>query len=257
MNQLWREFLRFYAKQSNRGAMRTGDGVEAAWVNSLLAVNNGTYLTRPVADAADLRARCREAAADAGPFGLPWIFFVYEPLLPLEVLHQVDELLSAEGFHREGALLEMSAGTLLAPARPLPVVELRRTTDAAEARVALDINVHAYEMPPMLTDSVIEANAYFTNPSQEFGYVAYADGVPVSTASVLVINDWMYVDLVATEPEHRQKGYAEAVMRHALAQASKATGVTKTALDASAMGRPLYEQMGYQQASAWRFYMQT
>jgi hypothetical protein len=37
-------------------------------------------------------------------------------------------------------------------------------------------------------------------------------------------------------------------MRHALQQAAAATGVTRTSLDASDAGTPLYAQMGYKES---------
>ncbi|MBM3764667.1 MAG: GNAT family N-acetyltransferase [Acidobacteria bacterium] len=105
--------------------------------------------------------------------------------------------------------------------------------------------MRAYGMPEIVTESVMETDAYFSRPDNEFGYVAYDGDVAVSTATVIAIDGWLYVALVATDPAHRQKGYAEAVMRHALSVASIELGITRTALDASAMGAPVYERMGY------------
>ena len=61
--------------------------------------------------------------------------------------------------------------------------------------------------------------------------------------------------LVATDPDPRQKGYAEAVMRHALSVAASELPLSRTALDASLMGAPLYLQMGYQHTGEmWTMY---
>jgi GNAT superfamily N-acetyltransferase len=111
-------------------------------------------------------------------------------------------------------------------------------------------------MPPFMTDSVVGANAYYKDPRREFGFVAFVDGAPVSTASVIELDGWLYVALVATEPDQRQKGYAEAVMRHALTTAAAELEISRTALDASVMGAPLYLQMGYQHTGeSWSMYM--
>ena len=83
------------------------------------------------------------------------------------------------------------------------------------------------------------------------GFVVYSNEIPVSTATAIDLGDWIYVAAVATEAEHRQKGYAEVAMRAALAAAPK----EPTALDASRTGEPLYAQMGYTQRFRWNFWV--
>jgi ribosomal protein S18 acetylase RimI-like enzyme len=53
------------------------------------------------------------------------------------------------------------------------------------------------------------------------------------------------VGLVATLPELQRRGYAEAVMRHAMAQAQEEAGPKQTVLHATAAGEPLYRAMGF------------
>jgi predicted GNAT family acetyltransferase len=61
--------------------------------------------------------------------------------------------------------------------------------------------------------------------------------------------------MVATAADHRNKGYAEAVMRHSLARASAATGIRRTVLHASPAGAPLYASMGYRPTARFTMYM--
>jgi predicted acetyltransferase len=77
------------------------------------------------------------------------------------------------------------------------------------------------------------------------GVVGLAGDIPVATASVALIDGVAYVALVATNPEHQGKGYAEAVMRRALDESREAWGVTRTVLHATAAGQPVYRRMGY------------
>ncbi len=51
--------------------------------------------------------------------------------------------------------------------------------------------------------------------------------------------------LVATDPVHRRRGYADAAMRRALEVAAAAHGALPTLLHATDAGRPVYERMGY------------
>ena len=59
------------------------------------------------------------------------------------------------------------------------------------------------------------------------------------------INGTVYVALVSTAPQQQGKGYAETVMRHAVAEGQRALGVTRSTLHASLMGHPVYQAMGY------------
>ncbi|MBL8214523.1 MAG: GNAT family N-acetyltransferase [Bryobacterales bacterium] len=252
MNQLWADFVRYAARQSKVGSMRASVGLEAAWVNSTLPFCNGTFLTAAPADAADLVRQLEAAKADAAPHALPWALFTYDP-------HFENLAIPAEsGFARVMGVRVMTAdiARLAAPRRPLPALDFRRVTDDTGARHALDLNMQAYGMPSEMTESVLATGAFFGDPSREFGFVGYANGTPVSTASAVLIDGWLYVALVATMPGHQKNGYAEAVMRHALQQAAKATNVTRTSLDATDAGAPLYAQMGYTETGeTWGMWM--
>jgi hypothetical protein len=76
------------------------------------------------------------------------------------------------------------------------------------------------------------------------GWVALVDGVPASGAVVVRCGDDAGVFLVATAPNLRGRGAAEAVVRHALLHA-RDEGCTTSTLQSSAMGRSVYERIGY------------
>lgn len=256
MNLLWKDYLRFAAEHSAAGAIRRLDGVEAAWVNSLMPFTNAEYLTSPVADEADLRRRLRTAVEDAKPHGLPWALFLYEPFV-----ESVDTERAAGGFGLVKVMgvevMTADIRGLAAPARELPEMEYRRVASLEDAKTALDINMHSYGLPEEMGASALAADAFYGDARREFGYLGLVDGVPVSTAAVIEIGGWLYVALVATEPERRQKGYAEAVMRHALAESARELGITRTSLDATAMGAPVYSRMGYARTGErWTMYAQ-
>lgn len=77
---------------------------------------------------------------------------------------------------------------------------------------------------------------------------------PVSTAITFLINDEFYLGLVATLPDYRNQGYAEAVIRHSLEQAAQRYGKKRTALHATPAGFPVYQRMGYQPTAYFRTY---
>jgi predicted GNAT family acetyltransferase len=61
----------------------------------------------------------------------------------------------------------------------------------------------------------------------------------------LMVDGHRYVVLVATNPAHQRRGYAEAAMRRALEVAATAQGEQPTVLHATDAGRPVYQRMGY------------
>ncbi len=259
MNQLWKSFLEFVAKQSANGSTRVLDGMDAAWAGSALLINNGTYLTSPVQGAEDLERRVAAAAADAAALQMPWALYLYEPWTGMS-REQASEIAARHGVDYFMSVQVMTADVreLKPPARPPPGVSFRRVQSEADARIVLDLNVRAYGMPPEITDSVLATKSYFQDLSREFGYIAFdKDGTPVSTTTVIEIDGWLYVALVATDPDHRQKSYAEAVMRHALESTAAALPhITRTSLDATAMGAPVYTRMGYQSTGeVWSAYI--
>jgi hypothetical protein len=249
----WIRFNEWCARHSKRGQIRDTGGIHAAWSHTLLIVNNLTSPGGPVGNAADLQAHARAALADAAPHGLPWMFGIPEPWLPVS-LEEADDVLREAGFRHLMYMTVMeSNGALAAPLRPLPTdVALRRVETRALGFDALNLNSRAYGMPVAVTDDVLEANVYFSDPEREWAYVAYnRDGLPVSTATAIDLGPCIYIAAVATDAEHRRRGYAELAMRVALAAAPQ----KPTALDASRSGESLYAQMGYCRRFRWNFWV--
>jgi ribosomal protein S18 acetylase RimI-like enzyme len=260
MDLYWAQFLRHVAGAAKEGSIRALEGVEAAWMNAAFFINNGAYLTSPVTDPADFAARLTTARADADQTGLPWAFYAYEPYLG--ALGGGDAEVAAQaGFQAMMGIRVMTGAVdaLRDPVRPAPSdLEFERVLSEAQQAELFGMNLLAYGMPLDLTPAVMEAQGYFQNPAREFGYLARVNGVPVSTATVIELEGLLYVALVATAADQRRKGYAEAVMRHALEQAMAATGVTRSALDATDAGAPIYERMGYEfTGSRWTVYAPT
>ena len=77
------------------------------------------------------------------------------------------------------------------------------------------------------------------------GYVGYAGGEPVSTTAVIHSGDVLGVYNVATLPAYQRRGYGEALMRHALADAQKRHGTRRVILQSTPVGLRLYERMGF------------
>ncbi len=193
---------------------------------------------RPLPDAAAVRQLLTEAQEKSAVCAFPSMYALCLDLAPKDWQAAAAEL----GLVPTMQLTGMEANEILPPRRPAPALELRRVSDEATARDLAKINAHAYTMPEDAFECICNLHLWHED---SYGYVGYVDGQPVTAAAALPVDNSVYIALVATEPGQHGKGYADTVMRHAIAEGQKSMGVTRTTLHASDMGAPVYRAMGY------------
>ena len=204
---------------------------------------NVSTLDRPLAAESDFSAALAIVKQRAKSCQYDSFAALCEPWAPPEW----ERIAAAEGFTLALKMTGMATNQLLPPRRPLPELEFRRVADETTARDLAMINGQAYQMSLDLFECM--CNLHLWQPDT-FGYVGYTAGKAVTSAAVLPVAGTLYVAFVATLPEAHGRGYAEAVMRHAIEQARRALGLTQGALTrmtlhASDMGRPIYHAMGF------------
>ena len=211
---------------------------------------NVAVLTQPSISAPALRAFGHAARAWAADMPVPWFFVVTHDSLEPGV--DATAILADCGLGAALPLTGMSAAHVT-PGDGVPK-DLRMSVSDADAACAtlVDINSAAYEMDLEPAKTVLGKQAFWNDHVAVLGSVA---GAPASGAAVLMVDGCRYVALVATAPAHRRRGYAEAVMRHALDKAASAHGESPTVLHATDAGRPIYARMGYTPISTHTLYM--
>ncbi len=219
------------------------NGIASCFGNVPLLIFNLWVQNRPAASTKAFRAQLATAltrsadSADpvAGILRLDWLPKGWEPL--------VEEA----GLTPAMTMTAMDCDNLLPARRRAPAnLDIRRVGTDESARDLAALNALAYGMRPEEYDCMASAAWW---PPDWHAYVGYVKGKAVSTASVLPVNGTVYVALVATRPEAQGKGYASAVVRHAVEQGHRAMGVTRTTLHASEKGEPMYRAMGYRAGS--------
>jgi ribosomal protein S18 acetylase RimI-like enzyme len=141
------------------------------------------------------------------------------------------------------AMTGMEASHILPSRRPLPDLEIRRVTDDATATDLANVNALAYEM--VAEDFVCLHNMQLWH-ADSFAYVGYSGGKAVCAAAALPVDGTVYIAMVATLPGEQGRGYADAVMRQAIAGGQQAMGTSVTTLHATDKGLPVYRAMGYE-----------
>jgi GNAT superfamily N-acetyltransferase len=76
------------------------------------------------------------------------------------------------------------------------------------------------------------------------GFVALCDGEAVGTTTTCVFGKVAWVALVLVDERFRRQGIARALMEHAL-EYLDGRGVASARLDATPLGQPLYERLGF------------
>jgi GNAT superfamily N-acetyltransferase len=153
---------------------------------------------------------------------------------------------------------EMPEMTLEAPVEqpPLPNgVELRPLSKAEEADDYWKVAVASYAsigFPPEVFggysnhDGLLAANVA--------AFIAYLDGEPVSIAMTIVSHGVAGIYWVGSLEQARGKGLGRAVTA-AATKAGLELGADVASLQASPMGKPIYEAMGYQTVFDYRLFM--
>jgi hypothetical protein len=238
-----------YARCSGAGEVVDMDGLRVANARQPWFLMNAALLTAPVSSQANLAARAHAVIAYFGSEHRPWFLSGSQQWLG----DGAPETLSHLGLTKASTVVGMVTEQLASPARPLPEVETRRIDDERGRRALADLNAAAYDVSSEWVRGAVSGESLWQAPL--YGYVAYVDGYPVSTAFAVPLNGVLYVGFVATAIAHRRRGLAELVMRRSLEDATQETGITRTVLQATADGYPVYIRMGYRPVDEFSLYV--
>jgi len=243
----WKRF----AQGSPKRDIREIGGVTCAFSNVPMVFLNAAFLSAPVQNAEDFDNRVAAAVSYGSKSGVPWMFVSCNEWLPESLHASQSEAFGRHGLHAvmplTGMVMDLPPGFSARPSG----LEYRRVANRDTCNTISDMNCAAYGIPlDVGRESILEGMF----GSDTFAYAGYLDGNPVTAAGVWIVDGILYVAMVATHPDHRRKGYADAVMQHSLEQAQKATGAGRTVLHATEAGFPVYERMGYRTVARFTVY---
>jgi GNAT superfamily N-acetyltransferase len=148
----------------------------------------------------------------------------------------------------------MALHPLTADALPhQPDHEIRQVTTAAGLNDHLRTAAAGFEMPERFLRAVFPL-ASIRRPEFSF-YVGYTHGEPVSAGLGIRTGTTIGVYNIATLPSHRRRGYG-ALMTARVASDGAAAGCQIAVLQASDMGRPIYEALGYRTVVEYMGYIE-
>ncbi|MFN7936859.1 MAG: GNAT family N-acetyltransferase [Bryobacteraceae bacterium] len=236
-----------FAEGAADGTVARFDGLAAMFSRVPVMFLNAIGFTSYIESPDDLRARIDSGLRYAQAAGFPYFFSVCKQLVSPEAREELDTAFADAGLFPFFNWTGMVAGDIHPPHREVTGLEIRDVTDSAARRAVYEINCLAYDMPLDPGRDSMDLESLWANMH---GAVGYVDDMPVATATAFRVDGCRYVALVATLPDYRNRGYAEACMRHALHKA----GSGRTVLHATEAGYPIYRKMGYRDVCHFRMY---
>jgi GNAT superfamily N-acetyltransferase len=182
--------------------------------------------------------------------GAPWLFVATHEALEPGV--DAGATLGECGLVPLLPLTGMVARQIAPVARVPQGLRLEVPDDDAGCGAVLVVNSAAYGMDLGASKPAFGRGAFWADHVAVLGR---AEGVPVTCAAVLLSGGHRYVAMVATQPEHQKKGFAEAAMRLALQAAAEKFGERPSFLHATDAGRPIYARMGYETVASHTCFM--
>lgn len=222
-----------YSRTSAPGVEYIFSGIPIPFFN--VAILTGRDVSAPA-----LRQLGQDVSQWAAPTGQPYLLIHTQEALAPEVDPAAE--LAPAGFVPLMTLTGMAAG-LINPPPALPAgLEITLPAEDAGCASAIDVNSAAYGLPLDPAKPVLGSAAFWADKVLALGTAA---GRPVASTAVFPVDGYRYVALVATQPGEQRRGYADAVMRSALAESVARFGDSPTVLHATDAGRPVYARMGY------------
>lgn len=247
-----RQSFRVLAEGRPRAEITELDGVSIASLGASFQMFNAAFLSRYVEGRDEMEARILRAEAIFKARRMPWSFWICEEWLARPARRSLTGVCEGFGLRAAAEMPGMLADSIREPgrfaaARRRPAgLDIRRVDGHEAMEDFRTIGSTCFHVPPAWFREVFDD----TLPSREFiCWVAYRNGTPVATAATVVSHGTIGLYNVATMPDARGRGYAEAITRHAIAGAARESGLERVTLQSTALGERLYRRLGFREIS--------
>jgi ribosomal protein S18 acetylase RimI-like enzyme len=234
------EFFRHVARVRPSGELAESDGLWIASAGIEFHMFNAAFFSGPVED---LEGRIGEAGRRLGTQGRRWAFWACEERMARGLSRSERDVFFRRGLGFAYRHPGMVAERLQEPDRAPAVLDIRPVVDRQTRLSFSHINSIAFRIPFEWCLELYDVDALWGGPFQ--GWVGYRNGEAVATAATLVAGGATGLYAVATLPDYRRKGCAEALVRHAVAHVEQSQGIGLSVLQATHEGVSLYRRMGY------------
>lgn len=205
---------------------------------------NAAFLNEPVDLPAVLEARLRSAKEHFDSQSLRWAFWICEDWLATGIRRKLSRTCETLGLRLSSEMPGLAAERIGSPSRKLPAIEFRRVDSTQTLDDFRALGATCFHVPIAWFSEVFDAAITVANPF--VCWVGYVEGQPAATAATVSAHGVTGLYNVATAPDYRQRGYGEAITRHAIDTAAGETNCTRVVLQSTSEGLRLYQRMGFQ-----------
>src|SRR5271154_399235 len=248
------EALRFFGRARGDAEVRDLGGVTLIFCGLNYAAFNAALLTTPIeSNNTELMRLIQLSASEFDSQRLRWTFWICNDFLSRSLSRQAPHIFARYNLRPLTQAPGMYAEQLRPPQRPLPSLDIRTVGDPETRAAFAEIMSIAFEIPHSVSTAVDGSERAWAGTLN--GYIGYANGKAVTTAATTITDDAIGLYSVATLPQHRREGYAEAIMRQVIDEAYQNRGVRRTVLQSTSSGLALYQRMGYRTITNFDVYI--
>lgn len=207
----------------------------------------------------DVQSTANDLQAKLNQKGGPAMWWVGPQTAP----ENIDALLEQHGLQPTGDVPNMVIALAELPSTQPQIANFRikkvnKTNNAAGQALWARTTAKGFGVPDFIGAEVAEMEATYNDSHYKAAhhYIGYLDDVPVAASAMILDAGVAGIYAVATAPEARRKGIGAAMSRMPLHEAME-MGYHVGVLQASAMGYPVYEKLGFQEVFRFRTYLQA
>jgi ribosomal protein S18 acetylase RimI-like enzyme len=245
--------LRFFGYARKTGEIRDLPGVSLIFCGLNYAAFNAALLAQPVATGDELSRLIAASAKHFDSRNLRWTYWACDDFLDQTLLRNAPNIFQRHGLRPLTEAPGMYTDALLPPDRPLRPLDVRPVVDQQTREAFAEIMAIAFDIPYSVCSAVYGSDHGWNG--QLNGYVGFVDGRPVTTAATTITGDVIGLYSIATLPQYRRQGFAEAIMRNVIDHARETAGITRTVLQSTRSGFALYQKMGYRMVTNFNVYI--
>ena len=238
------EGFRRLATAMDGGEVIEADGLLLLRTGLPAAAFNLAFVTRSLTDP---RTSIERAVTYFDGYGLPFV---------VRVRAGVDERAERAAEACGLPYSDTVPGMTLAPIPTIPpppsTLVIRTARDRSALDDHLDVLIASFGMPREFGARLLNERL-LRMPGCEL-YVGYVDGVPVASSMLCATNGMAGVWNVGCLPSHRKRGLGEAMTWQAVRRGAE-LHCDIANLQASEMGQPIYERMGFRVVSPYRTFV--
>jgi GNAT superfamily N-acetyltransferase len=232
---------RLVTSGTGSGFLHEEDGILIAAPDTPIAWLNIVFVTQPLPDP---EAALSRASSLLEARELPYLVRIREGL-------DAEAESAAQQLGME--YTDTIPGMTLMPLPDAPAVTLEiRDADGSSFGAFADIIAESFEIDRevakrMLNDRLLE-------PPNARWFIGYADGEAAATSALITTDRVAGIHFVGTSARFRRRGFGEAMTRYAASEGA-AAGCAFAALQASEMGYPIYQRMGFRHITGYKTFV--